>query len=36
MFDKILLISRGEYGAIAGKNKDIPLPYRFTLGALTK
>lgn len=36
MFNKILLISRGEFGAIAGKNKDIPLPYRFTLGGPSK
>ncbi len=35
-FDKILLVTNGEFGAIGGKNKDIPLPYRFTLGGPNK
>ena len=36
VFDKILLVTNGEFGAIGGKNKDIPLPYRFTLGGPNK
>jgi outer membrane protein assembly factor BamA len=32
ILDKVLLVGNGDFGAIAGKNKNIPLPYRFTLG----
>ena len=36
VLDRMLFIGKGEFGAIAGKNGDIPLTYRFTLGGPNK